>query len=430
METNSETLYSKLLKDYNKELNHTGISGERLATRLYKLSQVGKTKENGVTRIGYSPKEMEAKELVMSWMKDAGLAVTTDGAGNVFGRMEGKSSAAAILSGSHVDSVPNGGNFDGPLGVLAALEVAEAWKETGYVPPVPYEVVIFTDEEGSRFKTGLTGSRAFMGKHTQEGLDNFIDEEGNSFDEVIAQYGSSRENYLNPNDKSKDIAMFVEVHIEQGKVLEKKNQPIGIVNGIAGPTWLEVQFTGEAAHAGNTAMEMRKDPVIAMGMFVQEIESLPRKVSETAVATVGKIDVLPNGVNVIAQEVNMMVDIRDIKKAPRDKLVQLICDAAENIAIERGIKVKWQINSNVDPLPIDDKMQEDLAEVYRALDVDPVYIPSGAGHDTMILGEKYPAAMLFVRSKDGISHRPDEWTSLNDCVIAVHALKRYIEKKM
>ena len=422
-----QSFYEKLIKDYDLNLNHSGVSGERLAKRLYELSKIGSMESGGVTRPGYSNEEKKAKELVIGWMKEAGLSVRTDGAGNVFGRMEGRTSGSAIGSGSHVDSVPNGGNFDGPLGVLAALEVVQAWKAEGFVPNKPYEVAIFSDEEGSRFKVGLTGSRAYMGQVTREELENFRDQDGKTFEEVIGEYGSSVDAYLGANKEKTEIEAFVEVHIEQGKILERDGQPVGIVSGIAGPAWVKVSFIGEAGHAGNTPMIGRKDAVVAAGMFVQTIETLPKQVSNTAVATVGKMDIQPNGVNVIAQQVDMIVDIRDIHEDSRDRLVSLIIDAANKISTERQIEVKININSKIMPIPISEDLQERLRGALNKYDIEPIRIPSGAGHDSMILGTEIPVAMIFVRSKDGISHNPREWTDLNDCVKAVHVLKAFLE---
>lgn len=430
MKLQTETVYEKLIKDYNKDLDDAGINGERLAQRLDEISQIGAAEGGGVTRIGYSEEEKQAKELVIGWMKEAGLEVTVDGAGNVFGRFEGAGEGPAVMSGSHLDTVPNGGNFDGVLGVLAALEVVETWKATGYVPPLPYEVAIFSDEEGSRFKAGLTGSQAFMGKWTDEKLDQLADIKGDNFDQVIERYGSDRASYLQPSSEGKNVGLFVEVHIEQGTVLEAHDQPVGVVNGIAGPAWLEVTFTGKAGHAGSTPMENRKDPVVAAGIFIQEVETLPRNVSQTAVATVGKLNVLPNGTNVIAQEVKLMVDIRDIDEEQRDSLVRLVSEAAERTAENRGIEVAWSLEYNAAPLPIREDMQAKLAGVLEKLDIKPVYIPSGAAHDTMILGEKIQVAMIFARSKNGISHNPEEWTTLDDCVQSVRVLKGFVEEMM
>ncbi|AND38468.1 M20 family metallo-hydrolase [Cytobacillus oceanisediminis] len=423
-------LYGQLIKDYDQELTHSGVNGERLASRLDELSRIGLLDSGGVTRPGYSAEEKEAKELVIKWMKNAGLTVTADGAGNVFGRLEGNTEGPSIASGSHVDSVPNGGHFDGPLGVLSALEVVESWKETGYILEKPYEIVIFSDEEGSRFKSSLTGSRAFMGQLKPEEMDSLRDENGKSFRDVLNEYGSSAEACLKAGENRREIETFVEVHIEQGKVLERENQPVGVVKGIAGPASLEVTFTGEAGHAGNTPMAGRKDPLVAASLFVAAIEKFPKQVSDTAVATVGKLNVHPNGFNVIAQKVILTVDIRDIFEETRDQLLDQIKAKAVKIAEERSIDVQMKLNAKIKPLPIHESLQAGIAESLTKFNINPVYIPSGAGHDTMIVGTEMPAAMLFVRSRDGISHNPREWTSLNDCVHGVHVLKDFVEGLM
>lgn len=423
-------LYEQLIKDYDQELTHSGVNGERLASRLDELSRIGLLDSGGVTRPGYSAEEKKAKELVIKWMKNAGLTVTADGAGNVFGRLEGNTEGPSIASGSHVDSVPNGGHFDGPLGVLSALEVVESWKETGYIPEKPYEVVIFSDEEGSRFKSSLTGSRAFMGQLKPEEMDSLRDENGKSFRDVLNEYGSSAEACLKAGENRREIETFVEVHIEQGKVLERENQPVGVVKGIAGPASLEVTFTGEAGHAGNTPMAGRKDPLVAASLFVAAIEKFPKQVSDTAVATVGKLNVHPNGFNVIAQKVILTVDIRDIFEETRDQLLDQIKTKAVKIAEERSIDVQMKLNAKIKPLPIHESLQAGIAESLTKFNINPVYIPSGAGHDTMIVGTEMPAPMLFVRSRDGISHNPREWTSLNDCVHGVHVLKDFVEGLM
>lgn len=423
-------VYNQLLKQYDNQLDTSGVSGERLASRIAALSEIGVTDNGGVLRPGYSEEEKQAKTLVSEWMKEAGLEVTVDGAGNVFGRCHGHQSVPAIVSGSHVDSVPDGGNFDGVLGVLSALEVVEAWKAEGYTPEKPFEVAIFSDEEGSRFKSGLTGSRAFMGQMTEEELAGYRDEDGKTFTEVIEAYGSNQQAFLDNAFKRQAIELFVELHIEQGKVLEQEDEPVGIVSGIAGPAWMEVTFLGEAGHAGNTPMPGRKDALVAAADFISQVEKLPQKVSDSAVATIGKMDVYPNGVNVIPGEVRLTVDIRDIYEDTRDELIQSIELAAKESAEARGAEVDLTYNSTIQPLPIDKTFQQELAESIQANDIQPIYIPSGAGHDAMILGTQIPVAMLFVRSQQGISHHPDEWSSLSDCVKGVHVLKHFIEKKM
>lgn len=422
-------LYEKLLESYNDQFSVNGISGERLAERLSILANIGLTEDNGSRRPGFSTLEREAKDRVIEWMQEAGLAVSEDGAGNIFGRLEGKDSKkAAIMSGSHVDTVPNGGHFDGTIGVLSALEVAQAWKDTGYVPEKPYEVVIFTDEEGSRFNGGLTGSEAMVGDTDMEKTLLRKDYDDRLFEEVIQDVGLTAQGYSETGRDLDEIETFVEVHIEQGKKLEKAGLPCGIVTGIAGPYWLKVTFEGLAGHAGNTPMDDRKDALVAASEFIQKISTLPRTINDTAVATVGNIQVKPNGTNVIPGEVVLFVDIRDIQFDSRTELVEKIIETGKEIQTITGVSFSHQNVHDVAPVPIAEERQERLAQSMTRLGIEPYYLSSGAGHDAMIVGRHIPSAMLFVKSKDGISHNPKEWSDLSDCIQTIHVLKDYIEK--
>ena len=427
---NDNPLYEDLLKDYDDRLDHSGIRGERIARRLFELSQIGFVQVGGVKRPGYSNEEKEAKELVKKWLSEAGLAIREDGAGNLMARLEGKTEGAAIASGSHLDSVPNGGNFDGPLGVLSALEVVESWKENGYVPDKPYEVIIFSDEEGSRFNSGLTGSRAMTGAISRQEMEQLRDYNGETLEQVLKQYGSTLDAFYGAKRDLAELELFVEVHIEQGKKLEKADQPVGIVNGIAGPAWLEMEFIGEAGHAGNTPMIGRRDSLVAAAEFLHSIPDFPKAVSGTAVATVGKLEVFPNGANVIPEKVKLLVDIRDIIEETRDRLIDLLIEQAEKVAAKNKIQLNLKLNTKIQPVPIGENLQKQLAASLEKYEITPHFIPSGAGHDAMNLGRHLPVAMLFVRSKDGISHNPKEWSSLNDCVMGVHVLKDFIENTM
>ena len=427
---NDNPLYEELMRDYDHRLDHSGINGERIAKRLFELSQIGFVQVGGVKRPGYSNEEKAAKELVKSWLAEAGLAIQEDGAGNIMARLEGKTAGAAIASGSHLDSVPNGGNFDGPLGVLSALEVVESWKENGYVPDKPYEVIIFSDEEGSRFNSGLTGSRAMTGAISRQEMEQLRDYNGETLEQVLKQYGSTLDAFYGAKRDLAELELFVEVHIEQGKKLEKADQPVGIVNGIAGPAWLEMEFIGEAGHAGNTPMIGRRDSLVAAAEFLHSIPDFPKAVSGTAVATVGKLEVFPNGANVIPEKVKLLVDIRDIIEETRDRLIDLLIEQAEKVAAKNKIQLNLKLNTKIQPVPIGENLQKQLAASLEKYEITPHFIPSGAGHDAMNLGRHLPVAMLFVRSKDGISHNPKEWSSLNDCVMGVHVLKDFIENTM
>ncbi|MFD2208603.1 M20 family metallo-hydrolase [Virgibacillus halophilus] len=422
-------LQDKLLKNYDPAFDREGLSGKRVAKRFNELARIGLTAENGSNRPGYTSEEREAKRLVSGWMRQAGLAVREDGAGNIFGILEGKNpDIPAIVAGSHVDSVPNGGHFDGTLGVIAAMEVAEAWLQTGFVPERNYEIAVFSDEEGARFNGGLNGSEAVTGNYELAAKRQLRDSQGLSFREVLEQNGLDEESYVMAKRAPDDISLYVETHIEQGKRLEKADLPCGIVTGIAGPCWIEFTFTGEAGHAGNTPMSDRKDALVAASTFVTAVNKLPATFSETAVATVGKQEISPNGVNVIPGAVTLYVDIRDIHLEARDALVAEIKAAAEEIAKDYDVKVSSKETLRVEPVPIAEETQQLLADALEELGIKPFRLPSGAGHDAMIIGAMVPIAMLFTKSRDGISHSPEEWSDLNDCMRTIHVMQRFIEK--
>lgn len=422
------TLKERLLENYSGELDHSGVSGERVASRLSLLSEIGATADGGSCRIGFSTEERQAKELVKSWMREAGLKVREDAAGNVIAVFAGSHpNEPVVLSGSHLDSVPNGGHFDGPLGVLCALEVAEAWKESGYQPHRSYEMIIFSDEEGARFNGGLTGSQAFTGELELQQQLKLKDGEGKPFEQVVREYGLAADRFLDAQRDLTEIAAFIEVHIEQGKVLENKDVPVGVVTGIAGPKWIKFSFKGSADHAGNTPMNDRKDALVASSWFVYELSGIPKEVSPTAVATAGKVEVFPNGINVIPGQADVYVDMRDISEASVTTLSEKIIQKAQEAAQLHGMAVEYNETLNVAPVPIQTEMQHLLLRAVEEMKLTPVLLPSGAAHDTMVLARYVPAAMLFVRSQEGISHHPDEWTTLDDCVQAVHVLKKAIE---
>ncbi|SDP18676.1 Zn-dependent hydrolase [Halobacillus aidingensis] len=419
----------KLLKDFDHRLNYSGVNGKRLAARIQEISEIGRGEKGSSYRIGFSEEERKAKTLVKQWMDEAGMNTWVDEAGNVFGQLLGRDETLPIvLAGSHIDTVPNGGHFDGVLGVLSALEVVEAWKEIDYEPMRTLEVVVFSDEEGARFNRGFSGSKAVVGDVDAEEQKSLTDINGVPFEEVMKSVDLSVGRFPDAERNLHDIKMFVEVHIEQGKQLEKEDVPVGIVTGIAGPCWLKFNVQGRAGHAGNTPMNDRKDALVAASELIFNIPSLPAQVSSSAVATVGKTHVYPNGVNVIPGEVELYVDIRDIHESTRDKLVDLVIEKAEEIVEKHGVSLEWEEATRTKPVPIKEVFQKTMATSVENHGIRPVFLPSGAGHDAMILGRHVPISMLFVRSKDGISHNSEEWSSLNDCVQGIHVLKDFLEK--
>ncbi|CAM3932654.1 Zn-dependent hydrolase [Alkalicoccus chagannorensis] len=422
----------QLIEPYDASLSHSGVSGERLATRLAALAEIGATADGGSYRIAFSPEEKAAKDLAAGWMEEAGMTVRRDGAGNVIGRIDGAAlPERRIMSGSHLDSVPNGGHFDGPLGVLAAIEVAQAWQDEGTAPPLSFEAVIFSDEEGARFRSGLTGSLAMTGEISTDEKARLTDETGRSYEDVLAEQHLSLDSIRSAEADFSDVEAFLEVHIEQGKRLERAGLSTGVVEGIAGPAWLQVTFTGRAGHAGNTPMNDREDALIAASRFVTEVENIPAAVSSTAVATVGRLQVKPNGVNVIPGEVTLTVDIRDIDEKARDEVIRRTKAMAQYIADDRRVSSAVETLMSTPPQPVAEELQQLAAEaVEQTLGTKAVTMPSGAGHDAMIIGRKAPFAMLFTKSLDGVSHHPAEWSSLNDCVETIHVLKSLTEAVM
>ncbi|TBL77301.1 Zn-dependent hydrolase [Paenibacillus thalictri] len=413
-------VYEKLMQGSRLD---TDLRMERVAQRIQALSEIGTTPGQGATRIGYSPEDRTAKELLKSWMREAGLNVREDAVGNLFGTYAGtEPQLPSVLSGSHIDTVPNGGHFDGVVGVISALEVAASWFEQGFVPRRSLEVAAFADEEGSRFHASLTGSHFLMGELDLQSVAHYRDDEGRSFDQVLREHGLDPAESEEAARDPQTIHAFVEVHIEQGEVLEKRQLPVGVVSGIAGPAWLEIKWRGKAAHAGTTPMGMRLDALIGASECIVAIEKLPALYSPTAVATVGKMDISPNGSNVVPGEVSFIVDVRDIDLDSRDKLIEAILHEAGAIAARRGLDVTSELKIRIAPTSMSPRLIGIVEEAIEQTGCPPFKLTSGAGHDAMVIGRHVPTVMIFVRCLEGISHNPKEWAALDDIAVGVQVL--------
>jgi allantoate deiminase len=390
------------------------INEERLWSRLQLLSQIGITESGGVTRLSFTAEERAAKDLVASFMKEAGLQVREDGVGNLIGRKEGLNpDASVVLTGSHVDSVFNGGNFDGPLGVLAAIEALQAMNEQGIETEHPIEVIAFTDEEGARFSFGMIGSRGIAGTLTQEELLN-KDQQGISIAEAFVSNGLNPKEIGKAARRPEDVKAYIELHIEQGKVLEGQNLSTGIVSGLAGPLWVKFIFEGEVGHAGATPMSIRHDALTAAARVMLVIEAEAAKTG-TTVGTVGQIQALPGGINIIPGRVEFSLDLRDISEAVRDEVEKNIRETAEQICEAQGVKLTIEDLQRVAPAPCSELVKNAAQNAFDKLGLESYILPSGAGHDGMQLLDLCPMGMLFIRSKNGISHDPAEWSSEEDC---------------
>ena len=402
------------------------IDGERLWRRISTLGEIGEQEGGGVTRMSFTEEERAAKDLVVSYMEEAGLSVYEDTVGNLFGRREGNSpDSPTVLIGSHVDSVYNGGDFDGPLGVLAGIEVLQTVQEQGIETEHPIEVVAFADEEGSRFSLGMIGSRALAGKLTPEDLENYEDRDGVSVAEAMRAYGLDPERLGDAARSEGSVQAYVELHIEQGRVLESEDLPVGVVTGIAGPVWLRFNLEGETGHAGATPMNLRRDALAAAAEIMVLIEAEAAKTG-TTVGTVGQLDPEPGGINIIPGRVEFSLDLRDIDEGVRDRVEGRIMEGAEEICRRRGLGLEVETLQRLAPAPCSKLVRGAAERACESLGIPPRALPSGAGHDGMQLTDLCPMGMIFIRSKGGISHNPAEWSSQEDCATGAEVLYRTV----
>ena len=401
------------------------INNERLWTRLIELSQFGKQENGGVTRFSFTEDERKAKALVSSYMKEAGMSVREDTVGNLIGRREGSLvEAPTVLLGSHLDSVPNGGIFDGPLGIIAGIEVIQRMEEKNVQHEHPIEVIAFTDEEGSRFGIGMIGSRAIAGTLTYEQLQH-QDQNGITVAEAMNEAGFNPEMITEAAKDTNTVKAYVELHIEQGRVLENHSIAAGVVSGIAGPLWTKWTIKGEAGHAGATPMNNRKDPLMAAAVIISFIEEESKKYPNT-VATVGQISVKPGGVNVIPSESIFTLDLRDIDEKDRNQVEEKILAYAENVCRNRGLILEIDTLQRIAPVPCSEDIQQVIQEACQKSGIKPFTLPSGAGHDGMQFKDFCPIGMIFIRSKNGISHNPAEWSTKEDCEKGTEILYRTV----
>ncbi|KMZ42277.1 MULTISPECIES: Zn-dependent hydrolase [Bacillales] len=401
------------------------INSDRLWDRLGQLGNIGKQEAGGITRLSFTPEERAAKDLVTGFMKEAGLTVREDEVGNLIGRKEGKNPAApVVLVGSHIDSVPNGGDYDGPLGVLAGVEVLQTMQEQGIETEHPIEVIAFTDEEGTRFGYGMIGSRGIAGLIKRDELEQ-ADKNGVTIAEAMRQTGLDPDSTSLAARTPGSVKAYVELHIEQGKVLESRGLSVGIVTGVAGPLWLNFVIEGEAGHAGATPMNLRRDPLAAAAQVMLVIEEEAGRTG-TSVGTVGRLQAFPGGVNVIPGRVEFSLDLRDVDEAIRDEVEQRIYERAEAICAKRNVTLKVELLQRIAPAVCSDDIQHAVAEACEAEGLEAFRLPSGAGHDCMQLVGLCPVGMIFARSKDGISHNPAEFTTKEDCANGAQVLYRTV----
>jgi len=393
------------------------VNGARLNRHLVELAEFGKNPQGGVTRLAYSEADRRGREYVMGLMRAAALDVRVDAAGNIIGRRAGRDARLPpLLFGSHIDSVPEGGNYDGDVGSLGAIEVAQTLAENRIVTRHPLEVVIFQNEEG-----GLIGSRAMIGELTEREL-GLVSRSGKTIREGIAFIGGDPAKLADAVRKPGDIAAYLELHIEQGAVLDTERIDIGVVEGIVGINWWDVTVEGFANHAGTTPMDRRRDALLAAARFIQAVNRVVTSVPGRQVGTVGRIQALPGAPNVIPGRVTVSLELRDLDARKIATLYERIRAEAGTIAAASGTTFDFtEINVN-EPAPTDPRVRQLIAESAQELGLTTKLMPSGAGHDAQDMARLGPVGMIFVPSVGGISHSPREFSRPDDVTNGANVL--------
>lgn len=394
------------------------INENRLWTRLHELGKIGQDETGAVTRLPFTSVEMKAKNWILHEMKEVGLDVHEDHVGNIIGIYNPtKSKKAPVLSGSHYDTVRSGGIFDGTLGLLGAIEVAQTMKENNVQCERPFYVIGYKDEEGNRFNSGMIGSKTVTGKAKKEDFDP-VDDEGISIFEAMKEAGYTPERFQ--ESKIDPIYASVELHIEQGKVLEQNHCSIGIVEGIPYLRYYEITIRGCSGHAGATPMKNRQDPVVAMAKWIQQMTMVASSYPYT-VATIGKITTVPGSPNVICDHVSFTLDIRSIKEENIEACLKEMEDLNQALQ-EVGYSISYRLLHVLEGVVCDEQIKQKMENLISKRHYSFMRFMSGAGHDSQNFKDVCPCSMIFVKSSNGYSHRKEEYTPKEDCAKGANIL--------
>lgn len=386
------------------------VNTERLWDSLMAMAEIGRTPAGGVRRLALSDEDRRARDVLAQWLRDAGCAVRVDDLGNIYGRRAGLERGAPVVCGSHLDTVPTGGRFDGALGVLGALEAVRAMNDAALTTPRPVEVVCWTNEEGARFAPAMVASGVVCGQLTIETAYESRDADGRSFGEELTRIGYRGE----VEHRLRDAAAYVELHVEQGPILERTGTQIGIVEGVEGIAWGWLDVIGQAAHAGPTPMEDRHDALVAASRVVLALRAMARELPGVR-TTVGRCDVSPNTINVVPGAVRLSTDLRARDPAVLEDAAQRLRDLSKAVAAQDGVDLRASEFWRSVPTPFHPLVVDAVAETAHALRHSARRIWAGAGHDAKYVADRFPAGMIFVPSAGGLSHNEAEWTSKEDC---------------
>ncbi|MFN7945521.1 MAG: Zn-dependent hydrolase [Blastocatellia bacterium] len=428
-EFNLHLLSAAIVAGLPQSLPKLRVNGERLNEHLKGLSQFGRNPQGGVSRLAYSDADLKGREYAMNLMRAARLDVSIDAAGNIVGRRAGRdSSLAPLLIGSHIDSVPEGGNYDGDVGSMGAIEVAQTLAENNVALRHPLEVIIFENEEG-----GTIGSHAISAGLTEREL-NLVTNSRKTIRDGIRFIGGDPDKLAGAVRKRGDIAAYLELHIEQGGILEAERISIGVVEGIVGINWWDVTIEGFANHAGTTPMNQRRDALLAAAKFVEAVNRVVTSIPGRQVGTVGKMQAQPGAYNVIPGRVVTSLELRDLDAAKIKMLFEKIQAEVKQIEQATGTKFDFRQTNDTAPAPTDERIRRVIAESARQLGLTTKPMPSGAGHDAQEVARLCPVGMIFVPSVGGISHSPREFSKPEDITsganVLLHTLLRLDEMKL
>jgi N-carbamoyl-L-amino-acid hydrolase len=403
--------------------NPLRINNNRLNKHLSELSKFGNNEFGGVSRVAYSDADLNGREFVMKLMKTAGMDVHIDAGGNIIGTLAGKNNdLPPIAIGSHIDSVPEGGNFDGNVGSMSAIEVAQTLRESKHTLNHPLIVVIFQNEEG-----GLFGSKVMTSGLTELELE-LQSSSGYSIRKGIQRIGGNIDQLEKAKLKKNEWVAYVELHIEQGGILYNENLDIGVVQGIVGIKQWDVMVKWFANHAGTTPMDQRRDALYAAAQYVQAVHEIGKNTPGKQVATVGKIKSFPGAPNVIPGMVNASLEIRDLDGKKINSIYKNIKSSSENIAKNTGTEFKFKQTINIIPEPTNRRVSWAINQAAQDLQLSSKFMPSGAGHDAQEMAVICPIGMIFIPSKEGISHSPKEYSSPKDIANGANVLLHTVLK--
>lgn len=394
------------------------INAERLHDSLDQMARIGATPGRGVTRLALSDEDKAARDLLRQWMEGAGLQVRIDDFGNMIGLRPGTAAGPPVRLGSHADSQPRGGRYDGILGVLGALEVIRTLNDVGIETARPIELVNWTNEEGARFEPAMQCSGAVAGAFSRQYVYDRTDQQGMRFEDALRRIDYQGEEANRPGP----AAAYLELHIEQGPALEAAGVAVGVVEGIVGITWQEVTLVGQADHAGPSPMALRHDALVAAAEVIAAVDAIPRGIDTVGVGTVGRLAVEPNVINIIPGTVTFSVDFRHPDGAILERMAQQLAARAAEVAAAHGVRCEINRFWTSEPTPFDAGIVSSVQHACDKLELPSLRLWSGAGHDAKYMADISPTGMIFVRSQGGLSHCEQEYSTPDDIEAGANVL--------